>query len=361
LARLAVDTGGRYTERTNDLTAGYSRARSDLTCIYSVGFYVDEPEEDRVRNLVVRAKRKGLRALHPSKYVFRSPEVQRQSLLQAAWVAPDMFETGVVRAHVFPLSPVSKRAWDALLAINFEVPLGEIEGDRTRREFGGILYRDSKIVHRFNRWIDLVPKGATSEASPTVTFLERVELEPGRYELRTVLSHPGEGDVHAATVELALERVPRKELFLVGPVLGRRAGGNVVVTAGDDPAGDRVGRGKSFEPLLVHWFEEPVDLVAFSQACMVGGKASRKGHGPPTLERALRDAGDDTVGTLPGVDLALEGSGRIRCQNLVDVLPLASLADGEYTFEARLAPDGDGVEGRSVRFAIGAAGTAAAP
>jgi VWFA-related protein len=39
LARLASMTGGRLTRNTNDLTIGYARARRDLGCRYTVGFY----------------------------------------------------------------------------------------------------------------------------------------------------------------------------------------------------------------------------------------------------------------------------------------------------------------------------------
>ena len=36
-----MDTGGRFTEATNDLGLAYSRAQRDLGCTYTLGFYVD--------------------------------------------------------------------------------------------------------------------------------------------------------------------------------------------------------------------------------------------------------------------------------------------------------------------------------
>ncbi len=37
-----------------------------------------------------------------------------------------------------------------------------------------------------------------------------------------------------------------------------------------------MGEQNSFEPLLVHQFDEPIDLAAFSQACLVAKKISKK-------------------------------------------------------------------------------------
>jgi hypothetical protein len=48
LDRLAADAGGRFSERTNDLSLGYARAQRDQACIYTIGFY-DDPVPDRAR------------------------------------------------------------------------------------------------------------------------------------------------------------------------------------------------------------------------------------------------------------------------------------------------------------------------
>jgi hypothetical protein len=39
LHRLAVDTGGRITKNTNDLSLGIARAERDLACRYTIGVY----------------------------------------------------------------------------------------------------------------------------------------------------------------------------------------------------------------------------------------------------------------------------------------------------------------------------------
>jgi hypothetical protein len=210
-----VESGGRYTERTNDLTLGYARAQRDLACVYSLGIYVD-PKEDSPRRVRIDMQPAGLRAVHPSRFVFRSDEKQRESLLRAAWVSPQSFQTGLVRAHLFPLRPTSTDSWDGMLAITFPVPLDARGGDAVRRDFGAVLTRalglgGEKVIHRFHRRVTLQPlrPGVTSE--PSVTFLQRVDLEPGIYEVTAVLHDPDGLEPHAARAEIEVPAIPRRD------------------------------------------------------------------------------------------------------------------------------------------------------
>jgi hypothetical protein len=319
-----------------------------------VGFYVDEDETDRPRDVTIRMRRPGMRAIHPGKYIFRSDAERRTSMLTAAWNVPEMFQTGVVRAHVFPLRPVSDRRWDALLAVSFPVPLGETGGQAARREFGAVLAAGPQVVHNFSRQVTLEPDGPDVSSEPRITFLERLDIAPGRYKLTAVLSDPQDLDPHAARAEIDVPEVPRNELFLVGPVLGRAAGPNLVVFgSGADAGEDRLGEPGSFEPLLVQRLDEPVDLVALTQACFIGSRRREKKalKGAPSVERRLIGADGSVVGTLDRQAAALERQGDVQCQNLVDLLPVASLRDGEYAFEAHLEGAPGDVSGK-VRFLV---------
>ncbi len=357
LARLAVDTGGRYTESTNDLALGYARAQRDLSCIYSVGFYDDDAEEDKIKHVSVHVRAPGLRAVHPSRYVFRSRGAKLESRVRAAFLSPELYDTGVVRAHVFPLRPGSRKAWNGLLAVSFPVSLAETHGEESRRMFGATLLRGTKVVHRFDRVITLQPDGPEVTSEPRITFLEPVDLEPGAYELRAVMSDPDGESPHAVKLEVTVPKIPRKELFLSGPILGTAAGINVVVTGGDNgPLGDRVGGVNSFEPLLIQQLDAPVDLVALTEACVVGG------HTPgASVQRSLRRADGTIVGDLPVQNIRPEGAGRVRCEHLVDRMPARALGDGRYEFEAVLrAPDGTDEDQGTIRFSVGPVGAIAA-
>ena len=50
--------------------------------------------------------------------------------------------------------------------------------------------------------------------------------------------------------------------------------------------------------------------------------------------------------------MEIEGKGKVRCQGLWDELPAASLAPGDYRFEARVEPS-KALE-RQLRFAVDA-------
>ncbi|HEX6852488.1 MAG TPA: VWA domain-containing protein [Candidatus Polarisedimenticolaceae bacterium] len=67
LSRLAVDTGGRETVNTNDLTLAAARASRDLGCRYALGTYVRGAGR-RSGSIVVDVFPKGTRALHPAGY-----------------------------------------------------------------------------------------------------------------------------------------------------------------------------------------------------------------------------------------------------------------------------------------------------
>ena len=355
LAQLATDTGGRYTERVNDLTLAYARAQRDAGCVYTLGVYVPEDQEDVVRDLAVRVARRGLHAIHPSKYVFRSPEKKRVSRLQAAWIAPDLYETGVVRAQAFPLRPLGKKAWEALLSVSFAIPLGERSGESAQRVFGAVLSDGSRVAHRFTRIVTLEPDRPDVDSTPTVTFVEPVKLKPGPYTLTAVLSDPEQEDPHATRVEITVPDVPRKELFLVEPILGRPAGADVVIRGTSNPTDDEIGDEGSFQPLLVAQLDRPEDLLALTQVCHVG-KRKRAPKVSGAIERVLLEARAGAVGKLEPVEIGFEEEGSIRCQNLLDVFPGSSMRNGEYVYEARLASESDdGCEPRTLRFAVGPA------
>jgi hypothetical protein len=306
----------------------------------------------------VRVLVPGLRAIHPSKYTFRSQRAKLESRVRSAFVAPELYETGVVRAHVFPLRPESRKVWNALLAVSFPVPLAETKGEDATRAFGAVLARGSKIVHRFDRAITLRPEGPEVTSDPRITFLEPVALEPGDYELRVVMSDPHSESPHATRLEVEVPPIPKGKLFLTGPILGRAAGVNVVVTGGGQVSDDKVGGTHSFEPLLVQQLDGPVDLVALTEACAIG-KPGRGGGPTASVSRALRREDGTLIGDLPVQGIEPEGEELVRCEHLVDHLPGSALQDGRYVFEAVMqGPEEERDDEKAVRFSIGEVGVA---
>ena len=327
-----------------------------MSCVYSLGFYVDEYDEDDPETVTIRVKRPGLRAIHPSKYVIRSRAAQRASLMNAAWNSPDLFRTGVVRAHVFPLRPVAKDAWDVLIAVRFPVPVKADLNQASERDFGGVLWSGSDVVHRFNRRVTIQPLVEDADPEPPFTFVEQVRLKPGTYRLTVVMSAPGSTEQHAEDVSAVVPEVPRNELFLTGPMLGRVVGDDLVVYAdGPNPADDRWAESESFAPLLVQLVDEPLDLVFLTDTCFVGSSRAvrRIEKLAAAVRRDLIGEARGELGPIPAVPLELEANGKVRCQSIVDVVPSSTLASGDFVFAAQVTSDKKAhVERAEVSFAV---------
>jgi hypothetical protein len=68
------------------------------------------------------------------------------------------------------------------------------------------------------------------------------------------------------------------------------------------------------------------------------------------------------MGTLPPQGLFPEGKDKVRCENLLDILPVSAMRNGKYVFEAALRTPG-GITGppRAVRFSVGPSTSLPAP
>ena len=105
MARLAVESGGRFTERTNDLSLGYARAQRETSCYYTLGF--EDPgggtgaasgsasaaaiRERRVSVRLHGREHKRARLVHASRYAMPSAERRLRSEIAAAWLQPQRY------------------------------------------------------------------------------------------------------------------------------------------------------------------------------------------------------------------------------------------------------------------------------
>lgn len=337
-------TGGRLTHNTNDYTVGYARARRDLGCRYTVGFYDHHPEADKRHQVRVESLRAGVHLIYAARYTFPSKRERRTLGLEAAFLVPQQFEGGGLRAHLFHLQPTGAKDWSAILAVDFPVVFPASAGVSTR-EFGVVLRRGSTVVHTFNRSISLQSDGDNSrDAAPRVTFIEPVTLPPGRYSLTAVLSDPDGETPFGRVTDLTVPPIPKNQAILAGPILGRRRGNDVVVYGGGEAkgaAGDRVGTRGAFRPLLIDEVDRSEPLAALTHVCIV----RPKGHGGPwSIARRLELADGAAGGTLAEVAFSPSAHTPVQCERLLDELPVPRLKPGRYTFRAVLATVGRKLE-----------------
>ena len=354
LARFASVTGGRLTHDTNDFTTGYGRARRDLGCRYMLGFYDHKPEEDKQHDLRVEPLRDGIELRYATRYWFPSPAERRSQRVQAAYLAPQMFGNGGMRAYVFPVVPKDASQWEALVAVEFPVDVTGAERSVTKREFGVVLQRGTDVEHTFHRTITLTaahdPEGT---ATHRITFLEPALLRPGRYTLRAVLTDPASETPSAQQTEVDVPEIPRGGPFLVGPTLGRGGDDEVVVFGGagaDGAPADRVGGAADFRPLLVAEAGRGTPLAAITQACIV---KPRKSSGPWVIERVLLRNGGEPAASTAEASFDKEPKRSVSCRRIVDQLDVRDLPPGGYVFQATLAgSDGIPVEDGTKRIPI---------
>jgi hypothetical protein len=263
-----------------------------------------------------------------------------------------MYEGGGMRAHVFPVEPLDARKWNAVVAVDFPVPIDRETGEATRREFGIVLARGSVVAKTFTRSVTLTATKAGRRAERRLTFVETVALSPGRYTLTAVLSDPGRKDPWAAHADLEVPDIPKRGPFLSGPILGRRSGGDLVIYGAETDAGapaDRVGAAGSFRPLLVDEVDRAEPLAALTHACIVKGKT----QGGWRVSRTLGAEDGTIAGAVPDAAFGPPGKGGVRCERYFDELPVQRLRAGRYTFLAALASAGDlEPKSSSVPFAV---------
>ena len=354
-----MESGGRLTQNTNDLTLAFLRARRDLGCRYTLGVYDRRPNTYRSREIDVSVLRPGLRVIHASGYSFRSPEEKRRSRLMAAWMTPAMFPGGVVRIHAFPIRPKTPKLWETQLVVTFPLSAMTERGASATYAFGATLRQGGRILHRFSREFRLRSRSEAPLPERQATFLQTTDVAPGAYEATAVLTDPSGEKVFAATVRVELPEIVKGEAILSGPILGRPAAGNVVVRSAttrakgrttDDPAKDEIGTSRSFQPYLVAELEPALPAAALTVTCLVSG-----GHGarPVVVDRRLVRADGVPAGTLEPARLEWNGENRVRCETLLDIVPIPDLADGSYRLDATLDPAPRESRGAgSARFAV---------
>ena len=351
--RMALDTGGRFTGHSNDLSLGIARARRDLGCRYTLGFYDPHQTRDQRHEIRVDTDRPGLRVSHGAAYNFPSPSKRHEMQVSAAFLAPRLFDRGEVHAHLFPLRPVGPKQWDALISFDFPITFQASSAPKTARSFGAVLAGPSG-VHKVMRQVPFTgSQPIDSDVVRSVTFTEPVRLPAGDYTLTVVVYDAEKSTPQSTEIQLELPPIPKKSAFVVGPLLGRPAGLDVVIaSAGEDAkqAPDRVKSEAGFRPLIVQQVDKSENLAAISQACTIKPPRSPS---KARVRRWLTKDDGSPAGDFAPVPFVPDGEGAIRCQRFLDLIPVRRMRPGTYRFHVALEPAFDPEVSRSeIRFKV---------
>jgi len=313
LARLAVETGGRFTERTNDFSLGYARAQRDSTCRYTIGFHDSGENPERERRVVLRVNRRGVRVFHHDRYAPADPKDTRTQVGVAtlAWPAPYLSDS--VKVAVLPLRPTGRRRWKTVLAVQ---ATGAAEDHVQVR---------ADIRRGNSRWI------RRSEERPApFSVAEPFRLRSGDYVAAASVSYPSETEPRAATMRIELPRLEGDGWLLVDPIVLRSLGSGRVdpqalegTALEDDPLLGRV-------PVLLQAASGDA-LFAVSQLCRYG-RSETADTVTATIDVA---AANTSVFSVP-TRLAFPRDDGLHCGTVDE--PLPELPPGRYEVTLRARP-----------------------
>jgi VWFA-related protein len=329
LARLANESGGRFTHNTNDLTLAFAKAQRDLTCRYAIGYYADPDVQRKARTVQVRVNKGGYEVRAAERIRLWSDAERERSMLRAAFADPGLNDDPLMRAYGFPFRPMSAKSWETLLAVSF--PL-HVEPEGEKRLLGASIDADHINLDAGSMEIEIGGLRSGEPGVRPVTIYGARKLKPGPHTLTVAIAEPGEERVGTTKIGFMVPEVPKDRLVLRGPLIVRvdedsfrmRVDDKAVADSQlDDLIGDA-----GFVPALVSQMEPTDSLVAGWQLCFVG-------KSPPveaTIEGWITADGE-TVHRLDPVPLALEGKKKLHCQGALDEIPAGTLPVGRYRFE----------------------------
>lgn len=347
---LALMTGGTYTRWTNDLGTAWEEAERSLSCLYTLGHYLD-PEEARTRvkgydrekhmsrrrysywysgkpatSIDVTPKRKGVRVTLARAYQPISVEEAEDRLEIAALQDPTLFDDMKVRGFLIPIFPESRKGWRAALVAEVSEPGGGLLAGEVDAE--GLVWRKSTVA--WKGVFPLVMRDSGRRASQAI-FATTLEAKPGAYEM-SILSKSLDGKRKGAYKEdRVLPDIPAAGQ--PGPsVLAEMTATAGILDAGEVPSGSGEPP-PDFLPLIVQAFESDDEILALTPYCRPRKRADAEGTADHLPGKGWILAASEEGGPVPLAELELRswetGEG---CGLLWTRIEADSLAPGHYLF-----------------------------
>ncbi len=324
LSRLAVETGGRFTRNTNDLSLAYVRAQRDLACRYAVGFYDTETEENRLHDVNLKVNRPGVRVIHPRIYRFGSDDLARESLADTVYNAPEEFSAEGVSGTLIPIKPISSKQWEAAVVLRFPVTV-PVSGSNIVSVGAKLDDSAMRAVHAYDSFLTV--EGFGREGEQSLMVVEPAYVAPGEYDLSIVVNDPGAEEPLSSVGKVALPELPKKGLVVVSPVLLRHPAEEGSVNWVE---GFSISSGEAIEPLMPNEPIGAVPLTAITSICWFPGS---RGELHVEVERRLQGL------TIAVDEIVFEEADRGGCRQIVDRLPNHDAEPGTYTFEVLVRSD----------------------
>lgn len=248
---LAEDTGGIATFDSNAFTDAFTEIVQANSTYYLLGYYPTNTERDgRLRRIQVTVDRPGLEVRARTGYVAGRGEPRTAD--SSAAVPGTSAELQAALTNPLPVSGLSMRvsaipflgaASNTSVAIVVEVDGAGLSFDRRDDRFVDDLElslfafdRDGR-VHGGDRQtaeMSLRPNTYTAIATNGIRLLSRVELAPGRYQLRLGLRESSTGALGSVTVDLEVPDFTADQISLSGMAITSTAAAQTPTATADE-------------------------------------------------------------------------------------------------------------------------------
>jgi VWFA-related protein len=356
LRAVAEDTGGDAIVNTNNFEGGYERIVEQNSAYYVLGYYpMMEHDDGAFHDIKVRVRRKGLTVRARKGYVAPSPA----SRAAANQPMPGGLSTASLDA-LRSVVPVGDLGIDMFLApfkgagANGSVLLGarlrgrdltrdgqhEIEVSHLTIDAAGAVSAGTRRSFALN----LRPDGQAQIESAGLRYFDRLDLPPGRHEVRLVVHQPG-GSTGSVVAHVEVPDFDRAPLTMSGLVLSSLNDAPQRTLLGDDTAS----RTLTVDPTLNREFVSGDVLTVWAEAYRAVKAADAQVR---VTSRITPERGEDPLVTRARL-LAPVGDDDRRRFVYQDRFALSELPPGGYvlTVEAKTT-DGKHAVRRQLPFAI---------
>jgi len=346
-ATLALETGGRALQRTNDVGAVLDMAQQDLSCYYLMGYKARGVGNDQRHNVRVTLREgaipRGATVRYRPYYTDQSFRDRRERLVRSALEAPALFNKIPVSVEAFAIGPAGT---GRRVLVKASVPLRSLSllpAGRSQ-ERGRALLRgeltDAKGAAACSFDLDSpvsVPDGG--EPSASLVMETGCVAEPGSYDLTLAVIDAETQETGARREPVHLGGSPPRP-FVTDVSLWTRERDALVVTSGGGAIG----------------LKEGLELGAFvprSQRRMARGQEARMSFlvcpapeaaagadGPLSVRRRLLGEGGATVASFDDRTIQEPPDAETGCYQMVDAIPAGSLGAGLYRFDVEVTGRG---------------------
>lgn len=187
---LAIETGGKALQRTNDIAGVLRSARQDLSCYYILGYGHAGTGDDSHHEVVLRLKKSddrpsGLTVRYRPSFTDRSESSRRDLMMRSAMEVPELFTALPVTLEAYALAP---RDASRAVLIKTVVPLSELslipeaEAQEGRVEIRGMVMRDLEAACVFRQDIAI-----RRRSEDRLVYQTGCVLPAGEYSLTVVV------------------------------------------------------------------------------------------------------------------------------------------------------------------------------